>query len=142
MAVTAAQKKTVAAVAKKLGPIGPTIDKLNALRESKRGLEAQIKDIEAKYSVLETELLEKLEAEGTDKGAGKTASVSVSTSVVGNVTDWAAFEAYVIKTKYTHLFQRRLSDAAVRELFDQGKKVPGVEPFTKKRLNLRATAGV
>jgi len=135
MAVAAPQKPA----AKKLGPIGPTIDKLNALREEKRALDAQIKVIDEKYAELETELLAKFEAEGTDKGNGKTASASVTSTVVGNVTDWDAFSAYVVKTKFTHLFQRRLSDPAIRELFEQGKKIPGCEPFQKKRLNLRAT---
>lgn len=122
----------------KLGAIGPTIDKLNALREAKRKLEAEVKVIEDEYAVLETQLMAKFEAEGTDKGSGKTASASISSSVVGNVVDWTAFNAYVKKTGFFHLYQKRLSDAAVRELFEQGKKVPGVEPFTKKRLNLRS----
>lgn len=118
--------------------VGPTIDKLNTLREAKRKLEAQVKDIEAEYTELETKLIEKFEAEGTDKGTGKTASASITRSVVGNVTDWDKFNGYVKKTGFFHLFQRRLSDAAVRELFEQNKKIPGCEPFTKVRLNLRA----
>lgn len=117
--------------------IGPTIDKLNVLREGKRELEAKIKVIETEYAALEAQLMEKFESEGTDKGTGKTASASISTSVVGNVTDWEKFNAYVKKTGFFHLFQRRLSDTAVRELFEQGKKIPGCEPFTKRRLNLR-----
>lgn len=124
-------------VARKPISIGPTIDKLNTLREDKRGLEAKIKVIETEYAELETQLMEKFEAEGTDKGTGKNATASVSSSVVGNVTDWEKFNAFVKKTGFFHLFQRRLSDAAVRELFEQGKKIPGCEPFTKKRLNLR-----
>ena len=127
-------------VAQKLTPvsIGPAIDQLNALREKKRKLEAQVSEVEAEYKDLEELLMEKLESEGSRTGAGKTASVSISHSVVGNVTDWDKFNAYVKKTGFFHLFQRRVSDTAVRELFEQGKKIPGCEPFTKKRLNLRA----
>jgi len=117
--------------------IGPTIDKLSDLREAKRKLEAQVGEIEVEYKELEERLMAKFEAEGTDKGAGRHASASISRSVVGNVTDWDKFNAYVKKTGFFHLFQKRLSDAAVRELFEQGKKIPGCEPFTKARLNLR-----
>ena len=75
---------------------------------------------------------------GTDGvGGGKFATASVTSSVVGHVTDWDKFNAYVKKTGFFHLYQKRLSDASVRELFEQGKKVPGCEPFTKKRLNVR-----
>ena len=122
----------------RLAPIGPTIDKLNDLREAKRKLEAQIKTIEEEYDELETQLFAKFDAEGTNRGNGKNASASVSSSVVGNVTDWDKFNAFVKKTGFFHLFQKRLSDAAVRELFEQGKKIPGCEPFTKRRLNLRS----
>lgn len=122
----------------RLAPIGPTIDKMNDLRETKRKLENEVKKIEDQYKELETALFAKLDAEGTTKGAGKNASASISESIVGNVTDWDKFNAYVIKTKFTHLYQRRLSDPAVRELFEQGKKIPGCVPFTNRRLNLRS----
>lgn len=133
-AVAAAQ------VAAALSPIsiGPTVDKLHQLRERKRKLEAEVAEIEAEFKDLEERLLLKLEAEGSDKGAGKLATVSISRNVVGNVTDWEALNKFIKKTGYFHLYQRRLSDAAVRELFEQGKKVPGCEPFTKLRLNLRS----
>ena len=134
---TATATKTAGPVVRRHIAIGPTIDKLNALRESKRELEAKVKLIETEYGLLEAQLLEKFETEGTDKGTGKTATASVSSSVVGNVTDWEKFNAFVKKTGFFHLFQRRLSDAAVRELFEQGKSIPGCEPFTKRRLNLR-----
>lgn len=134
----ATQESIPERVAERLGPIGPTIDKLHALRESKRKLEAEIKVIETAYSALEEKLIAKLDSEGTERANGKLASASISSLVVGNVTDWPKFEAFVKKTGSLHLFQRRLSDAAVRELFEQGKKIPGCEPFTKRRLNLRA----
>jgi len=137
----ASSAATAAKVAAKLTPvvIGPTIDQLYVLRERKRELTKEIETIEAEYSVLEEQLMEKLEKEGTTKGNGKKASVSISSTVVGNVTDWDQVYAYVKKTGYFHLFQRRLSDLAVRELFAKGKQVPGVEPFNKRRLNLLST---
>lgn len=140
MATRAAPLVGVSAqVARALVPIqiGPTIDKLNDLREAKRKLEAQVSEIEGQYKDLEEALMDKLEAEGSDKGSGKHASASITRNVVGNVTDWDKLNAYVKKTGYFHLYQKRLSDPAVRELFEQGKKIPGCEPFTKRRLNLR-----
>lgn len=140
--MTAVLNPTAKAVAANLAPvsisIGPTVDKLFELRENKRALEAKIKFIETEYAELEEQLMAKLEAEGSDKGAGKKATVSITRNVIGNVTDWEKFNAYVKKTGFFHLYQRRLSDPAVRELFEQGKKVPGCEPFTKARLNLRS----
>ena len=120
--------------------IGGMTDKLVVLRDKKREHEAEITKIEAEFNQISEDLIKRLDAEGTDKGAGKRGSVSITSSVVGNVLDWDALFAYVKKTGYFHLFQRRLSDPAVRELFESKGKVPGVEPFTKRRLNVRSGA--
>ena len=134
MATAVAEKKPVV----KPTVIGSTIDRMTDLREQKRALEAQVKVIEEEFTDLEEKLMAKFDAEGTTKGAGKKGSASITESIVGAVNDWEKFNAYVKKTGYFHLFQRRLSDAGVRELFEQGKKIPGVEPFNKRRLNLRS----
>lgn len=118
--------------------LGAVIDQIWAAREEKRRLEAEVGEIEAKISELEQQLIERLDAEGLDKATGSKATVSVSTNTVANVTDWDAFWQFILKNKYTHLLQRRVSDPAYRELLEQGKKVPGVEPFLKRRLNVRS----
>lgn len=126
---------------RKIKGIGPAIDELFELRCQKQELEAQIKKIEGEYSEIEEALLAKLKAEGTDKGAGKRASVTVSTTTVGNLEDANKFFAYVKKTGYFHLLQRRLSNPAVTELMASKGSIPGVTTFDKVRLNLRVLAG-
>lgn len=134
---TRTPKEPAAVSPAKLGPIGPAIDKMFDLREQKRELEAKVSKIEAEYALLEGQLMEKMASEGTDKAAGKKAGVSVTTSVVTNVTDWDAFEKYVKRTGYFQLYQRRVSEPAVREVLEKKGSVPGTEPFTKRKLNLR-----
>lgn len=133
------EQATASAVKHRLvGTIGSMTDALVKLREKKRELEAKIGEIEAEYGAIEGTLMDRLGEEGLDKGTGKLGTVSISETMVGNVTDWDAVNAFVKKTGNFQLFQRRLSDPAFRELLELGKKVPGVEQFTKKRLNLRA----
>lgn len=120
--------------------VGAVIDQIWAVREEKRRLESQVKEVAAKIEELESALMERLETEGLEKASGTKASVSVGTSVVADVQDWDSFWAYIIKNKYTHLLQRRVSEPAYRELLDAGKKVPGVQPFTKRKLNVRTVA--
>ncbi len=124
---------------KKLVAIGPATDKLFELREKKRLLMVEVEKVDAEYDELETSLFEKLDAEGTTKGAGTKATCSISESVVPAVNDWDLFHEFIRKKKYMHLLQRRTSDAAVRELFEKGIKVPGVDQFVKRRLNLRVS---
>lgn len=119
-------------------PIGTMADDIWDLREKKRALDAQVKELEGQIEERSAELLERMKAEGMDKFTSAHASFSASSSVVANVEDWDAFWAYIYKNKYGHLLQRRVSDPAYRELLDAKKKVPGVQPFIKERLNIRA----
>ena len=119
---------------------GADIDALFELREKKRKLEASIKDLEGQASLIEERLMESMDKDGIDKMTGRKASVSISTTTVANVEDWDAFLAFVYKNKAGHLLQRRVSDPAWREMVEIKKAVPGTQPFTKKRLNLRAVS--
>lgn len=130
--------RTVETVTRKLvGTIGSRIDTMYALREQKRELEAKVKVVEDEYKVIETELLEALEREGTSNGKGKHASASVSVSVVGQITDVEAMNAYIKRSGNFQLYQQRLSTLAVRELLETKGAIPGVTPFNKVTLTLR-----
>jgi len=118
--------------------IGNMIDGVHALREEKRALEAQIKAIEGKYTAMEAQIMERFTEQGIDASRGTVASCSISTSVVGESTDWDAFTAFVKKKNYFHLIQRRMSDPALRELWEQNVAIPGVEKFIRKKLNVRS----
>lgn len=118
--------------------MGSLIDRIWASREEKRRLEEQAKEVSAQIAALEEELVERMNAEGTDKAQGTKASVSITSSVVADVQDWDAFWTYIARNKFWHLVQRRVSDPAYRELLEQGKKVSGVQPFTKRKLNVRS----
>lgn len=128
------------AVTAKVPSLGVQIDSLYKLREELRVIQEKEKAQLEKIGAAEIVLMETMEREGVDKSTGKLATVSISESVSANVVDWDVFGAYVIKNKYLHLLQRRISDPAARELFETKGKIPGVEPFTKRRLNLRKTS--
>lgn len=120
--------------------LGSLIDGIWAKREAKRALESQIKKIEEEVAEMEEALISRLDKEGTDKATGKRASVSISETQVANIVDFEALSAFVKKTGYFHLFQRRVTDTACRELWEQGKQIPGLQPFTKRKLNIRTVS--
>ena len=118
--------------------VGALVDAAFALRAKKSELESAVKDLAGQLADLEAELLERMQAEGQEKVATKHGSASVSTSTVADVVDWDAFLSFIYRKKYGHLLQRRVSDPAWRELQEQGVKVPGTQPFHKKRIAFRA----
>lgn len=119
--------------------IGSLIDKLAAVREKKRQLAEQDKVLSAQYAELEATLLQRLDADGTQKASSKKATVSISEIVVAEV-NWEL--AWPLIAKNPQLVQRRASDPAFRELFEQkGEKFMakyGMTPFVKRKLNLRS----
>jgi len=121
-------------------PLGLQIDALYKLKEELRAHQEVEKGIQERIAAAEAKLMETMEAEGVEKSTGKLATISISETVTGNVTDWDVFWGYILKTKNTQLLQRRVSDPAIRELFALKSSIPGVEPFTKKRLNVRKVA--
>lgn len=135
----ASTAKTLAKVTNRLtGTTGSTIDSIWAKREQKRAADQVVKVIEAEIEALEEVLMARMDKEETTKAQGGKASVSITQAVVANVEDWDAFYAYVAKNKFFHMLQKRVSDPSVREVWDSGKKIPGVQPFTKRKLNVRS----
>lgn len=132
-----ASSNVVALKKTKTVTIGSLADSMFVLREKKRVLEVEVKDLSKQLEEAEKQMLELLDAQGTTKGDGKKASVSITEAVVPNVTDWDLFWAFVIKGKHTHLLQNRVSAPAWREMCELKKAPPGVVAFTKRTINLR-----
>ena len=124
-------------IKKRVRPLGAEIDSLWALREKKRTAEEAVKKIEGDIATLELELLTRLDAEGLDKASGQRGTVSIGETIVGTIEDWDDFTKYVAKTRNFQLLHRRVTDTAYRELLSMGRSVPGIKPFTKRKINLR-----
>ena len=121
-----------------MSTIGVKIDQLHALREQKRALEEQIKQLSGQMDELENQLIDQMDKEGVTKSTGNSATVSITTSVKPSVDDWDAFYAYIHRYKYYHLLERRPSVTGCRELLETKGKIPGVIPFTQRKLNIRS----
>jgi len=110
------------------------------LREAKRLLETQVKDLDALLAANETDIIEIADELGMDRFAVGKLTFSVSNNVVGNVEDWDALHEYIRSEGAFYLLQRRLSNAPYKEILDSGASLPGVVPFTKRSLNMRKSA--
>ena len=121
-----------------MSTVGAKIDVLHALREDKRQLEELLKAKAQEIDLVENELIELMDQQNITKSTGSKATVSISTSVKPSVEDWDAFYAYIHKNKYYHLLERRPSVTGCRELFDHKGAIPGVVPFTQRKLNIRS----
>lgn len=121
-------------------PIGSKIDALHALREDKRQLEEQLKAIEEQMQALEFEMITAMDNQGLTKLTGEKATVSISEVTRPSVEDWDAFYAFIKRHGYFHLLERRPAALACNEMMELKGKLPGVVPFTRRKLNMRSTS--
>ncbi len=127
------------AASKKPLTLGAQIDKIFEMKFELKKLQEAADQQDTLVKEEEEILAEMMKEQGVDKSSGKRGSVGVGESKLASVKDWDAFWAYIFKTKQTHLLEKRPSQAAVRELFELNKPVPGVEQFTKRKLTFTST---
>lgn len=107
-------------------------DLLYTTREERLTLQKEVDVLVAKESALREHLINNLPKSDASGIAGKLARASVELKTTIKVADWDKLYAYVIKNAKKGSFallQRRVSDGAVREIWEQGKEVPGCEPY-------------
>jgi hypothetical protein len=110
--------------------IGACADKYYQLKESRLAAQKLVDKIEAEEKALKQHIINTLPKSETTGAAGKLARVTVVTKEIPQIKDWDKLYAYIKKNNAFELLQRRVSDSAVAERWEAGKKVPGVEAFT------------
>lgn len=119
---------------------GACADLLFKMKEERRKAETKIDAMKALESALEDHLIQTLPKAEASGIAGKLASVKITISPVPTVDaekgGWEEVYGYVAKSKNFQIFQRRLSNEAVKELWEQGVKIPGVTSFNKVKVSL------
>ena len=109
--------------------LGACADKLFDLRNKRLAEQKKVDEIAAEETALKNHVIENLPKSEASGVAGKLARVTVVTKQVPQVKDWDVFYKYVKKTGSFDLMQKRLTDAAIKERWEAGKEVPGVEHF-------------
>ena len=112
----------------------------DALRETKRGIEQQLKELDALLATNEQAIIEVADELGLDRFAVGKLTFSISEQTVGNVEDWDDLYQFIRDNNAFYLLQRRLANAAYKEILTGGDNLPGVVPFTKRSLNMCKSA--
>jgi len=66
------------------------------------------------------------------------AKVTVSKNTVSNIEDWDKFISYLFKykRKVMDILPRKVLTKACRARWDAGKNIPGIAPFTVRRITI------
>ena len=111
-------------------------DKVDAI-EAKAA--AQTKDAKARIKELEELLLAALQDADMQSFKGKKSVAEVKTTLRVSIKDFVELEKFVICKKALHLFERRISSTAYKELKESlgGKALPGLSEFNQARLTVK-----
>lgn len=113
------------------------IDSLGQLRKELKALEADADVAAKKVAAKEHELMVAMEAEGVVETKNATGKVTLSESTYPKVESWDQFYAFIKETGYMHMLEKRPAVLAYRELLSMGMPIPGVLPFTKRKLSFK-----
>lgn len=116
--------------------IGACADLLYTVRQERLELQKRVEALASKESELREHIIQTLPKSEASGVAGKLARVSVVKKDVPQVKDWDQLWNHVKKTGQFELLQRRVNDSAVKERWDEGKSVPGVEVFKAVTVSL------
>ena len=111
-------------------------DALYSVREERLAAQKVVDALARKEAALREHLIDNLPKSEASGIAGKLARASIVKDTIPQVKDWVAFHAYIKRTGSFDLLQKRLSDGAVKERWEAGKSLPGVERFTVVKVSI------
>ena len=118
--------------------LGELADYMKELKDLKGIINAQEKQVNSKISDLEDQIKERMNTLGTDIIRGVNATVSMSKAEVPSVENWEAFYDYIIENNAPYLLQRRPSVSPIREIWNSGREIEGLDKVTTTTLNFKS----
>ena len=116
------------------------ISKLGDFRTEKKRLEFEAKEIGKHVEAMEHEIMDAMDNQQITESknvAGQ--KVTLGEAVYAQVYDWNAFHQWIHDNNYLHFLEKRPAVLAYREALGQGITVPGVLPFTKRKITFKET---
>lgn len=111
-------------------------DKLYTIREKRLALQKEVDLLQAEETTLKDYLINNLPKSEATGVTGKLARVTIVLKPIPQVKDWDKFYAYVKKHNAFELLQRRLGETAIKERWEAGANIPGVEKFNATTVSI------
>lgn len=116
--------------------LGACADLCKEIEAVRLAVQKKVDDMKKRESEIRDHIINNL-PKGDRGAAGQKYSATVVTKQVPRVADWTALWDYIFKTQSTDMLQKRISDKVVKEVWDAGETVPGVEPFNAVEVSFR-----
>lgn len=110
---------------------------LGELRTEKKRLEFLVKEMETQINAKERQIMEALDEQGGTEFKCDAGKVTLGEAVYPQVQDWDEFHRWILENGYLHFLEKRAAVLAYREALGQNIPVPGVLPFTKRKITFK-----
>jgi hypothetical protein len=116
--------------------LGAVADLLYRTRRDRLALQKKVAELDARETALEEHLIRTLPKSDASGVAGRLARATITPFVAPQVEDWDAFYKFILRTKRFEFLQKRLGKAAIEEVWETGREVPGVGRFRGLKVGL------
>jgi hypothetical protein len=110
------------------------IARLGEHRTEKKRLKYEEGEQDKIIKNLEFELMDMMDDQQITESKSTAGKVTLTESVYPQVEDWDAFHTWIRENGYMHFLEKRAAVLAYREALGQGIPVPGVLPFSKRKI--------
>ena len=117
--------------------LGACVDEYRDVREIRLAMEKEVSVVQARERELSEYIIANLsKSEHTTGVAGRRFRAQRVEKTVPAAEDWKAVHAWILETGRFDILQKRLSDKAVKDMWEEGDEVPGVGRFVKVDLSV------
>jgi hypothetical protein len=116
--------------------MGVCADRLYELRNKRIEEQKKVDLLQAEETALKNYIIDTLPKSELSGASGKKANVKIKVKDVPQIQDIDALYTYIRRSKRSDLLQKRLNEAAITEILDSGKSVPGIGVFPVTTISL------
>jgi hypothetical protein len=116
--------------------LGACIDLLYTHRAVRLAQQKKVDEMKKIEDALEAHILANFAASELDGAKGNVATAAITRRTQATILDFEKFVRWVVKHKAFSALQKRVGITAVREYWDEGKKVDGLESLIITDLSL------
>lgn len=116
--------------------LGACADLIYTLRCDRLLVQKIVEELQTRESRVRDVMIDTLPLSQSTGVAGMVARVTIVTKQIPRAVDWGQIFSYIKENEAFDLVQRRLSDGAVNERWEQDIIIPGIEKFGTKILSV------
>jgi len=107
--------------------IGLCADLYQETRELRLAMQKETEAVEAREKEIKAYIIDNLSKSDDTGAAGKHHRAQIVMKTAAKIADWGVFCSFIRKNDRFDLLQKRVSEAPIKELWEERDNVPGIE---------------